>query len=123
MKKVTLEEIKIINEKGKKRYNRMSKKEKIRYDCWRSIHSQYGFDIWDEIYTKSDEIGEKFLDDIKNEDKVNEMVSQFISKIKNSDNEDDKFFIKGPYSVDSELCDSLFKDEYMENIKSLLKIK
>ena len=107
---VTLEDIKKILKKEKKRFSKLSIDEQSNSNVWATIHTLYGFEIWDKVNTE-------FKGDVS-EENIESMVSDFLNEIRNSKEDKDITFING-FNTDNERYLRILKDEFVGVINNL----
>ena len=86
--------------------------------AWRNVSCQYGFKIWCNI---SDKLGESYVGSVDDE-KIDELFHEFLTEIKNSDDEDDKEFLQYRYNDESERYDRIIKGEIIENLNHFVRV-
>jgi hypothetical protein len=107
---VTLEDIKKILKKEKKRFNKLSIDEQTNSNVWAAIHTRYGRDIWNKVRNE-------FNGDIS-EEKINNMVSEFLEDIRGREGDKDIEFIN-EFNNDNERYNRILKNEFVHVIDNL----
>jgi hypothetical protein len=107
---VTSEDIKKILKKEKKRFNKLSIDEQTNSNVWATIHIQYGRDIWNKVRNE-------FNGNVS-EEKINNMVSEFLEDIRGREGDKDIKFIN-EFNNDNERYNRILKDEFVNVIDNL----